>query len=212
MRRSVLVFVVALVATTIANADIVTVSPNGLYTADVHIGLNGGVSITGPHGTEDFLSQELFGLGGAISFPLVNNFGQVVGTSDGGSDDPAIYFALYGSGGGTGNFSTGNGSGYQGAIPSGVGFGSLGWPDEGCNVRFSCAFENGEPINLKLTDSGVVTAEIYLAADVPPDPQQWFLPNKTTPELSSALLLLTGLVGVSLQRLLFRRGSTKWKE
>lgn len=193
-----------LIETAIANAGLLGVSPNSLYSVDVQYGPTGGVTINGPHGTEEFLSQSLFGLQG-LDYGLINNYGQFVGVSDGGTDDPTIYFALYGSGGG--NFDEGHGS-YIGVVPTGVGFGFLVWPDEGCS-HLPCDFPNGLPQNLHLTNSGVVTTEIYLSQGLPIDTWQWFLPNHTTPEPSYLLLLMGLFSGLSLQRLLCRCGSTK---
>src|ERR1017187_7638101 len=79
MKRQVVLLLAMLSAAATAHADLVGVSPNGLYTADVHFGANAGLTITGPEGTEDFWSQMLFGMDGGAQLPLVNDFGQVVG-------------------------------------------------------------------------------------------------------------------------------------
>jgi hypothetical protein len=125
----------------VAFGDSVSVSPNGLYTATV-LEFPGELDIAGPNGTETFL----FGIPVVPDpAPLVNNFGQVVGYTEGGTSDPALYFALYGSGGSAGPFEGGNGAGFIGTIPKGVNFGSLGWPVDECGGPLCGGFGNGQP-------------------------------------------------------------------
>lgn len=193
----------------IVHADLISVSQNALYTADVHFGMNGGVSITGPDGTENFYDQGLFDLFG-VEGVLVNDYGQVVGYTDGGTDDPGIYFALYtGAGDFTVNFGAGNGAGYIGTVPNGVDFGSLGWSMT-CSPPGDCLAE-ADLYTLTLTDSGAVSAVIdnYVFGGGVSEigPQQWLLPNET-PEPASIILLLTVLSGLGLERVLSRRHRT----
>jgi hypothetical protein len=196
MPRTLLLF---LLAVPLARADLFSVSSNGRYEATVYFGGSGRLSITGPSGTENYYSSGLFGMEGGAQAPLVNNFGQVVGYTEGGTSDPAIYFALYGSGGGTANFAAGNGIGWIGIVPDGVGFGSLGWASEACWIDYPCGFGNGQPTNLALSDSGIVTADLVLDPTMPPVFQRWILPHPV-PEPRAVLLLLTAIGGALLLR------------
>jgi hypothetical protein len=76
-----------------------------------------------------------------------------------------------------------------------------GWPDHECpSVGPGCGgFANGQPLLLRLSDSGLVSGEILRDSPVRARLPQWQLRNNV-PDHTSGLLLLTVLVGLTCLR------------
>jgi hypothetical protein len=107
--------------------------------------------IDGPQGRDIFdfgFSVDIWGT------PLINRFGQLVSRGE-ATDDPYIYFAVYGQGGFTGRFAGGNGLGYLGGVPGDVSFGSLGWAPGYIDGIEEDGMGWGKP--LSIDDNGLVT-------------------------------------------------------
>lgn len=180
----------------------VTTSANGLYTAVIS---QFDLWIDGPQGVENFNDGIL--LGGA---PLLNNYGELVGLSDGGTSDLFLFFAIYGRGGARHTFTAGGGIGYLGAVPDDAIFGSLGW-DAACPMGCGGNFY-GTPFLGSLSDSGLVSAALfrYPLATVP---ISWQLPDLSAPPTFTAfaeapepgsLAMLAAVIGMAALGL--RRG------
>lgn len=117
--------------------------------------------IDGPNGVE------LFDFGFHVDrwgTPLINRYGELVSFVE-ATQDPAIMFAIYGSGGYTGRFTGGNGAGYIGETPGNAIFGALGWEinspvgdDPDNPIWPSPEGQRGVPVSI--SDTGLVTGEI----------------------------------------------------
>ncbi len=152
------------------------ISPDGLYTAEVPGPLVGELLINGPAGTATYFAH--FSLVSGRMGLLINDYGEVIGTTDGGTSDPTVFDAFYGPGSG-GTIGILPLTGCPGIIGCG-GYGAGGWPEL-----------------LSFDDTGLAVGIDHREPELPDIIEQWQLPNEI-PEPTPLLLAGTAFATLVL--------------